>query len=301
MPFKYMKNYVYLNDKILPASEAKISIFDHGFLYGDGIYETLRVYDGVVFMLHEHLQRLFRSASLISLTIPKDFSEIKIALYDLLRANNLSNAYVRITISRGVGPIGLDPELCKEPTFVIIADEFKSYPKSFYEEGIKLIMANTRRNIKEALNPQIKSLNFLNNILAKIEAKEADAYEAIMLNASGYLAEGTISNLFFYSEDILCTPSVDCGILDGITRSLVIDLAIRNGIEVKEGFFLPEDLYGASEVFITNTTMEVMPVRRINNKKYQIGEVSRLLLKKYRQEVNNYVREKKAEGPSIWE
>lgn len=296
-----MKNYVYLKDKILPASEAKISIFDHGFLYGDGIYETLRVYDGVVFMLDEHLQRLFRSASLISLNIPKNFSEIKIALYDLLRANNLFNAYVRITISRGVGPIGLDPELCKEPTFIIIAEEFKSYPKSFYEEGIKLIIANTRRNIKEALNPQIKSLNFLNNILAKIEAKKADAYEAIMLNASGYLAEGTISNIFFYSEDILCTPSVDCGILDGITRSLVIDLAIKNGIEVKEGFFLPESLYGASEVFITNTTMEVMPVRRVNNTKYQIGEVSRLLLKKYRQEVNNYVREKKAEGPSIWE
>jgi branched-chain amino acid aminotransferase len=296
-----MKHLIYLNDKILSASEAKVSVFDHGFLYGDGIYETMRVYDGVVFMLDEHLQRLFRSASLISLTIPKDFSGMKIALYDLLRANNLSNAYVRITVSRGVGPIGLDPELCKEPTLVIIAEDFKSYPKSFYEEGIKLIIANTRRNLKDALNPQIKSLNFLNNIIAKIEAKQADANEAIMLNASGYLTEGTISNIFFFSKDILYTPSIDCGILDGITRALVIDLAIRSGIEVKEGFFLPEDLYEASEVFITNTTMEVMPVCRVNNIQYRVGELTRMFLKKYRQEVIAYVKEKKSEGPSIWE
>lgn len=296
-----MKYYVYLNDKIVPASEAKVSIFDHGFLYGDGIYETLRVYDGVVFMFDEHLQRLFRSAYLIGLNIPKKFSDIKNAVYDTLETNNLTNAYVRITVSRGVGPVGLDPELCKEPTFIIIAQDFKNYPKSLYEEGIKLIISNTRRNLKEALNPQIKSLNFLNNILAKIEAKQADAYEAIMLNASGYITEGTISNIFFYSKDILCTPSIDCGILDGITRSLVLDLAIRSGLEVKEGFFLPEDLYQASEVFITNTTMEIMPASRVNNIKYKVGEVSRLLLKKYREEVSAYVKEKKSEGPSLWE
>jgi branched-chain amino acid aminotransferase len=292
---------VYLNNKLVPSSEAKISVFDHGFLYGDGIYETLRVYDGVVFKFDEHLQRLYRSASLIRLNIAKNFSEIKIATYETLHVNKLSDAYVRITISRGVGQIGIDPDLCKEPTFVIIANEFKRYPKSFYEKGIKLIVANTKRNLKDALDPQIKSLNFLNNILAKIEAKQADAYEAIMLNESGYVTEGTISNIFFVLNGVLCTPSVESGILDGITRSLAIELAIKNGFEVKEGFFTPKDLYDASEVFITNTTLEIMPVSKINDIKYKIGDVSRILLKKYREEVSAYVKEKKIESPSIWE
>ncbi len=293
--------YVYLNNKIVPLSDARVSVFDHGFLYGDGIYETMRVYDGVVFMLDEHIERLYRSASLIGLNIPKRIADIKISIYETLKANSLTNAYVRLTISRGYGPIGLDPDLCKEPTFVVITNEFKSYPRSYYEEGIKLTIASVRRNSKEALNPQIKSLNFLNNILAKIEAKQVDAYEAIMLNVSGHLAEGTISNIFFMKDGILCTPSIECGILDGITRALVIDLALKNGLEVKEGRFAPEELYMASEVFITNTTMEVMPVSSIDKTEFKAGEISKLLLKKYRQEVNGYVKEKKAEGPSLWE
>lgn len=293
--------YVYLNNKIVPASEAKVSVFDHGFLYGDGIYETMRVYDGVVFMFDEHIERLYRSASLIGLNIPKKISDIKISIYETLKANSLTNAYVRLTISRGYGPIGLDPDLCKEPTFVVITNEFKNYPKAYYEEGIKLTIAFIRRNLREALNPQIKSLNFLNNILAKIEAKQADAYEAIMLNAEGHLTEGTICNIFFVKDGILCTPSVECGVLDGITRAVVIDLALKNGLEVKEGRFTPEELYMASEVFITNTTMEVMPVRRVDKAEFKVGEISKLLLKKYRQEVNGYVKEKKAEGPSLWE
>lgn len=301
--------YVYLNNKIVPAADAKVSVFDHGFLYGDGIYETMRVYDGVIFMLDEHIERLFRSASLIGLNIPKKIPDIKISIYETLKANSLTNAYVRLTISRGYGPIGIDPDLCNEPTFVVITNEFKSYPRSYYEDGIKLALSSVRRNLKEALNPQIKSLNFLNNILAKIEAKQVDAYEAIMLNAEGYLTEGTISNIFFINDGILCTPSVECGILDGITRALVIDLALKNGLEVKEGRFNPEELYMASEVFITNTTMEVMPVSSIidcttHNTSHimhkLVGEISKLLLKKYRQEVNCYVKEKKAEGPSIW-
>ncbi len=293
--------YVYLNNKIVPASDARVSIFDHGFLYGDGIYETMRVYDGVIFMLDEHIERLYRSASLIGLNIPKKISDIKISIYETLRANSLYNAYVRLTVSRGPGPIGLDPDLCKEPTFVVIAQDFKNYPKSYYEDGIKLIISSVRRNYREALNPQIKSLNFLNNILAKIEAKQADAYEAIMLNVNGHLTEGTISNVFFVKDGILCTPSVDCGILDGITRGIVLDLAAKNGIEVKEGQFISDDIYKSSEVFITNSTMEVMPCRAIDKREYKIGEISRLLLKKYRQEVNAYVSEKKAQGPSIWE
>lgn len=293
--------FVYLNDKLVPASEAMVSVFDHGFLYGDGIYEAMRVYDSVVFMLDEHLQRLYRSASFIGLDIPKNIPDIKIAIYETLQANKLTNAYVRLTVSRGQGPIGLDPDLCKEPTFVVITNEFKNYPKAYYEDGIKLIIADVRRNLKEALNPQIKSLNFLNNILAKIEAKQADVYEAIMLNALGHLTEGTISNIFFIEDGILCTPSVECGILDGITRAMVIDLAIKNGAEVKEGAFTQDELYRASEVFITNTTMEVMPVCRVDKTNFKVGDVSRLLLKKYRQEVLGYVKEKKGEGPSLWE
>lgn len=292
--------FVYLNNRIVPASEAKVSVFDHGFLYGDGIYETMRVYDGVVFMLDEHIERLYRSASLIGLNIPKKISDIKISIYETLKANSLTNAYVRLTVSRGYGPIGLDPDLCREPTFVVVTTAFKSYPRSYYNDGVRLIISSVRRNLREALNPQIKSLNFLNNILAKIEAKQADAYEAIMLNASGYLTEGTISNIFFVIDGILCTPSVECGILDGITRQIVIDLAVKNGIEVREGEFTPDALHLSSEIFITNTTIEVMPVNRIDKKEVAVGEISRLLLKKYRQEVDAYVKEKKAEAPSIW-
>jgi branched-chain amino acid aminotransferase len=292
--------FVYLNNEIVPAVEAKVSVFDHGFLYGDGIYETMRVYDGVVFLIEEHLNRLRRSASLIGLDLPKNDADIRSAIYDTLLANTLSDAYVRLTVSRGYGEIGLDPDLCKRPTFIIIAEKFKNYPRSYYENGIRLKIASVRRNLKEALNPQIKSLNFLNNILAKIEAKQADAHEAIMLNAAGHLAEGTVSNLFFLKNSILQTPSIECGILDGITRALVIDLALKNGTSVVDGDFRPEDLYGATEVFITNSTMEVMPVSRVDEVSFDVGETARLLLSKYKQEVNGYVREKKGEGPSLW-
>jgi len=292
--------YVYLNDKLVPRAEATISVFDHGFLYGDGVYETMRVYDDVVFMLDEHLMRLFRSAALIGLTIPLDAERIKAAIYDTLGANSLRNAYVRLTISRGYGPIGLDPDLCSTPTFVVIAEKMKEYPKAFYAEGIRVIIAKTKRNLSEAINPQIKSLNFLNNILAKIEAKREDAYEAVMLNSSGYVTEGTISNVFFYRDDVLCTPSIRCGLLDGITRAVVFDLAVREGLMVREGEFSKEDIYAAREVFLTNTTMEVMPVSQVDEVRYRVGEVAKRLRKVYREEVSVYVRDTKGKGPSLW-
>lgn len=292
--------YVYLNDRIVPGSEAVVSVFDHGFLYGDGIYETMRVYDGVIFMFDEHLMRLYRSASMIGLTIPKDINQIKATIYDTLNANSLENAYLRITISRGYGPVGLDPELCERPTFIVVAEEMKDYPRSFYEKGIKTIIARTRRNLRDAINPQIKSLNFLNNILAKIEAKKENAYEAIMLNASDHIAEGTISNIFFYRDDVLCTPSIECGILDGITRKTVLNIAVREGLLVKEGEFKKDDIYGASEAFITNSTMEVMPVRMTDGVEFGVGDVVKLLRKAYRDEVGAYVANAKASGPSLW-
>jgi len=292
--------HVYLNGKIVPSKEAVISVFDHGFLYGDGIYETMRAYDGVIFKLGEHLQRLFRSASLIGLSIPLEIDSLKSSIFDTLISNKLRNAYLRLTVSRGRGAVGLDPDLCSEPTTVIMVQEFKEYPVAFYEKGLSLIIAATRRNLKEAIDPRIKSLNFLNNILAKIEAKKRGAYEAIMLNASGKLTEGTICNLFFHKDGILYTPSLDCGILDGITRGVVIDLAKREDLKVKEGKFTRKDIYSAEEVFITNTTTEVMPVSRVDDEKYAVGSIAKLLRRAYRQEVKAYVSDTKAQGPSIW-
>jgi branched-chain amino acid aminotransferase len=292
--------YVYVNGKILRAKDAVISVFDHGFLYGDGIYETLRVYDGVVFKLDEHLTRLFRSASLIGLSIPLDIDHLKIAIYETLIANAFRNAYVRLTISRGKGSIGLDPDLCPAPTIVIFVQEFREYPKEFYKNGLHLIIPAVRRNDKRAVNPQIKSLNFLNNILAKMEAKRKNAHEAIMLNTRGHLAEGTISNVFFYKDKTLCTPSVDCGILDGITRGMIIDLSIKEALRVNEGRFTRKDIYSAEEVFITNTTMEVMPVSRVDDKLFTVGEIAKLLHTIYQQEVKAYSSEIKDKGPSLW-
>ncbi|TAN45374.1 MAG: branched-chain amino acid aminotransferase [Nitrospirae bacterium] len=277
---------VYLNNGLLPEADAKISVFDHGFLYGDGIYETLRVYNKKVFLIDEHIRRLKRSASLIGLTVPKTDEDIKKIVALTLDANGLREAYVRITISRGEGPIGLDPALCKAPTFVVIANEFKNYPEEYYRDGIAIMVPEVRRNHRAALNPQIKSQNFLNNILAKIEAKAAGAYEAVMLNTDGFLAEGTISNIFFLKDGALCTPAVECGILDGITRALVLDLATKTGIKVREGFYRLEELTASSEVFLTNSTMEVMPVSRINNTPLNPGAITSKLRSLYKQAVS---------------
>lgn len=286
--------YVYLNDRIVPREDAVVSVFDHGFLYGDGIYETMRSYNGIVFMIDEHIKRLFRSASLIGLKIPYTSEKLKSSIYETIQANNLENAYVRLTISRGCGSLGLDPDLCQKPSIVIIVKEQKDYPKSLYQKGLKAIIAQTRRNHKEAINPQIKSLNFLNNILAKLEAKEKNANEAIMLNVYGKLTEGTICNVFFYKDNMLLTPSIDCGILDGITRGIVIEIAKKEGIKVKEGKFTKSDIYAAHEIFITNTTMEVMPVSELDDNEYPVGEISKNLRKLYRQKVKEYIRNYRA-------
>jgi branched-chain amino acid aminotransferase len=283
---------VFLNNNLVPEEDAYVSVFDHGFLYGDGVYETMRAYQGVVFKLDEHVARLGQSALFIQLTIPeKQF--IRNAVQQTLSANKLSDAYIRITVSRGKGPIGLDPALCKQVTFVIIAKEFKGYPETRYQEGVKAILAKTKKNLSEALNPQIKSLNFLNNILAMIEAKEQGADEAIMLNAHGSIAEGTVSNIFFVSDDNLCTPSLDAGILNGITRETVISIAQRAGINVREGMFSPADLLNAQEVFYTNTSSEILPISRVDHTTYRIGDVTRQLRKLYKKEVADYIRKNK--------
>ncbi|HDH04259.1 MAG TPA: branched-chain amino acid aminotransferase [Nitrospirae bacterium] len=283
---------IYLNNKLVPEGKALISVFDHGFLYGDGIYETLRAYKGTVFMLDEHMDRLFRSASMIGLMVPQKPGTIKKAVYNTMEANRLDDAVIRITVSRGAGPPGLDPDLCPKPTFVIFASAFKKYPGQYYRKGVKVAIVNTRRNYNKALDPQIKSLNFLNNILAKIEAKKAGAYEAIMLNYRGYIAEGTISNVFFAGNNVLCTPSINTGILDGITRRIILDIAKELKIKTMEGNFRPEEIYNAQEIFISNTTMEVMPVTEIDNKKISPapGKITKMLNRAYRRKVAGYIK-----------
>jgi branched-chain amino acid aminotransferase len=281
---------IFLNNRLVNEKRALISVFDHGFLYGDGIYETLRVYKGVVFMIDEHLKRLQRSASMIRLNMPLSNDMIRMAIYKTIKANRLSDAVVRISISRGKGALGLDPGLCPEPTFVIIAYPFKGHPTINYQKGVRVVIVRTKRNYRNALDPRIKSLNFLNNILAKIEAKEKGVFEAIMLNYRGYIAEGTISNVFFISNGTLCTPAVDVGILDGITRRLIIEIARENGVKVKEGRFRPDDLYRADEVFISSTTMELMPVTRVDDVRIGIrpGRITRMLHKAYKEKIKEY-------------
>lgn len=280
---------IFLDDRLVDESEAMVSVYDHGFLYGDGIYETMRAYDGVVFRIDEHLERLERSASLIRLETP-DRKYIAGAVLQTLRCNHLRDAYIRVTLSRGKGPIGLDTALCRRPTLVVIAELFHPYPDKLYEDGVFMVISSVVRNHVRAINPMIKSLNFLNNILAKAEAKDRGAYEAIMLNADGHITEGTVCNIFFVIDGILCTPSVGAGILDGITRDIVISLAGVSGLTVREGLFSPWDILGATEVFFTNTTAEVMPVSRIDDTVYNVGSISGRLRALYREEVERYVR-----------
>ena len=281
--------YIFLNKTIVPESDAVVSVYDRGFLYGDGIYETMRAYNGVVFKLEKHLERLGRSALLTRLDIPET-GFITDAVCRTMEANKLSDAYIRVTVSRGKGPIGLDPDLCKEPTFVVITEDFREYPGHLYSDGVKLVIAKTRRNLVSAINPRIKSLNFLNNIFAKMEAKEGGAYEAVMLNAEGLIAEGTVSNIFFVKDNVLCTPALDVGVLDGITREMVISLAKKNVIRVSEGKYYPADLFNASEVFFTNTTSEIMPVSQVELIAYRVGEISKSLHMLYKEEVSAYLK-----------
>jgi branched-chain amino acid aminotransferase len=255
--------WVFLNDRFVPDTEARISVFDHGFLYGDGVYETLRAYGGRVFMLRPHLARLKRSADLIGLELPIPKKDWPPLVQEALQRNRLTDAYIRITVSRGEGEIGLDPSLCARPTVVIIAKPLPGYPAELFRTGVSLAIVPVRRNLAAALPPTIKSLNFLNNILAKREATRAGAFDGIMLNADGHVAECTTSNLFFVTAGRLCTPAVSCGILDGITREVVLQLAKEQAIPTEEGRYLPDALRQADECFLTNTTLEIMPVREI--------------------------------------
>lgn len=258
--------WIYLNDRFVKEEEAQVSVFDHGFLYGDGVYETIRSYGEKIFMRDQHLARLRRSADAIGVTIPKrDWPSL---LHESMERNGVGNdgrdAYIRITISRGTGDIGLDPALCPTPTVVIMTKPLKPPPPERYRTGVSLIVAHTRRNLPSALDPQIKATNFLNNIQAKREAIAAGAFDSVLLNWEGHLTECTVSNLFFVQSGCLCTPALSCGILDGITRGIILSLAREAGIPVNEGRFTAEALMAAEECFLSNTTMEVMPATQLN-------------------------------------
>jgi branched-chain amino acid aminotransferase len=258
--------WIYLNDRFVPHEEAVVSVFDHGFLYGDGVFETMRAYRGRILMLVEHLTRLERSASRLALQLPVPSEELGTLIQTAVDRNRLSEAYIRVTVSRGPGEIGLDPALCKTPTLVIIATPFRRYPDSFYTDGVSIAIVRTRRNLPEALPPEIKSLNFLNNILAKIEATAAGAYEGVMLNHREELTEGTTSNLFIVQNGRLRTPAPECGILEGITRGMVLRLAKELGLPCEEARLHVADLDTAEECFLTNTTHEVLPVTHVNGR-----------------------------------
>jgi len=276
---------IYLNGKLVDKDRAVISVFDHGLLYGDGVFEGIRSYDSLVFKLKEHIDRLYRSAEAIELKIPMTKANMIKAVVKTLKTNRLKDAYIRLVVTRGSGDLGLDPRKCKVPTVFIITDKISLYPKEFYQNGLAIITARTRRNLITALNPKIKSLNYLNNILAKIDAIKAGTEEAIMLTYNDYVAECTGDNIFIVSDGRLITPPADVGALEGITRDAVIGLAVKMGIGFEEKMIKIEDLYAAGEVFLTGTAAEIIPVttidkRRINGGKP--GEVTKRLMKEFK-------------------
>ncbi len=280
-----MSLQIYLNGSFFTKEEAKISVFDHGFLYGDGVFEGIRAYNGKVFKLREHLERLYESAHHILLKIPLSIDEMEEATLETLRRNNLNDSYIRIVVSRGIGDLGLDPKKCSGATVVIIADHISLFPQEHYDNGLEVITAATRQRNNDNFEPRIKSLNYLNNILVKIEAAQAGAMEAIMLNSQGYVVEGSGSNIFIIdNKGWLITPPVYVGILEGITRNTVMDLAQEMGLTVKELPFTRHDLYVAAECFLTGTAAELIPVISVD--KRSIGEgtpgkVTRMLMEKY--------------------
>lgn len=257
---------IYLDGKYLPEEEATISVFDHGFLYGDGVFEGIRAYHNSVFRLKEHVDRLYDSAKAINLTIPMEREEMAEVVLETCRKNNLRDAYIRLVISRGKGDLGLDPRKCSVPTIVCIASSINLYPQEYYEKGMEIITVPTRRNGPEGVNPRIKSLNYLNNIMAKIEANISGAAEALMLNEEGYVAECTGDNIFMVKDGVLKTPAKHLGLLEGVTRNEVIRLAKEAGLQVEETTFTRYDLFVADEVFLTGTAAEIVPVTKIDTR-----------------------------------
>ena len=275
---------VYINGKFYSEKNSKISVFDHGLLYGDGVFEGIRAYHGRVFKLKEHIDRLFYSAKAILLNIPMSKQQLMDATVETCRKNNLNDGYVRLVVTRGAGTLGLNPNRCSNPQVIIIADTIQLYPASLYKKGMEIVTVATTRNHHNAVNPAIKSLNYLNNILAKIEANTAGYEEAIMLNSEGYVAECTGDNLFIIKDNQMFTPSLSSGALHGITRQTSIDLVGELGVPTSEPNLTRYDLYNADECFLTGTGAEIVPVVKIDERKIGNGKpgiVTKKLVKAY--------------------
>src|SRR5271165_1497999 len=251
---------VYINGKLFDKADAKISVYDHGLLYGDGVFEGIRIYDGKIFRLKEHVDRLFQSARAIKLEIPLSHAQMMEAIQSTVNANNKRNGYIRPIVTRGAGYLGLDPRRTSDPQVIVIVDDISLYPVELYEKGMEIATVSTIRNHPAALSPRIKSLNYLNNILAKIEGIQAGCVESLMLNHKGEVAECSGDNIFLVKGGVLKTPPIDAGILEGITRNAIMELAKNAGITVQELALTRHDVYAAEECFLTGTAAEVIPV-----------------------------------------
>ena len=262
---------IYIDGEYFDKSEAKISVYDHGLLYGDGVFEGIRIYKGKIFKLEAHLQRLWNSAKAILLDMPLTFNEMVEAVYETMSINDVKDGYIRLIVTRGQGDLGINPQTCLKPTIIIIVDRISLYPEEYYKKGIKIITAATRRISPDALDPRIKSLNYLNNVMAKLEAIHAGCLEAVMLNQNGYIAECTGDNVFYVKNGNLFTPDSSSGALEGITRQTVLEVAEKVGIDTKIKQVTPYDLYTADECFLTGTAAEIIPVVEIDGRSIGIG------------------------------
>lgn len=281
-----MSLQIYISGKYYDKENAKISVYDHGLLYGDGVFEGLRSYGGKVFRLKAHLDRLWDSAKAILLTIPMTQQALAQAVNDTLAKNGIKDGYIRLIVTRGAGALGLDPNKCSNPQVIIITDHIQLYPKEFYENGLAIVTASTIRNHAAALSPRIKSLNYLNNIMAKIEGLQAGCVEALMLNAQGEVAECTGDNIFLVKNGKLFTPPIDAGILIGITREAVIELARAARLEVLENPLVKDDVYIADECFLTGSAAEIIPVIKVDSRTIgdgKPGPITKDLTKRFHQ------------------
>lgn len=283
------KSYIYIDGDFYPRDEAKISVYDHGLLYGDGVYEAIRAYEGVIFKLNEHIDRLYESAKSIKIEIPLKKKEMIETVLETLKKNGLREAYIRIVVTRGKGPMGVDPRNCPKPTIIIITEKREPF-FGRGEKGITAIITSVRRTPPWVVDPRIKSLNYLNNILARIEAIEAGAQESIMLNDRGFLSEGSTENLFIVKEEQIFTPPLTASILKGITRGVVIRIARELGYEVEERDLTMHELFNADEVFVTGTAAEIVPIVKVSGRVIgtgDVGPVVKRLIARFREITKN--------------
>ena len=287
---KIMSRNIWLDGKIVDESDAKISVFDHGLLYGDGIFEGIRFYNGRVFRLTEHIERPYLSAKALLLKMPWTLEEVCEATLQTIRANNLNDGYIRLVVTRGIGDLGLNPYLCPNPSMFIIASGITLYPAELYENGLEVVTCSTRRPTPASLSPQVKSLNYLNNVMAKVEALTAGAKEGLMLNEQGYVAECTGDNVFVVKKGEVITPPVSDGSLDGITRQVIFELCSELGISIREMSMARYDIYTADESFLTGTAAETIPMVKLDEREIgdgKPGPISLRLIEAYRQKVQS--------------